>query len=137
VTGRADAASRASGAYDHYRRVLVTSAGITPVDLDAFEDFLDREVSGRIGQGDRLTWSQYRAFFRYWGQLGEAQAAGIAAEVRERVRTGSVQSPQAYLMWALKHRATATQRTGASSPRPTPLNSTNPSGSPARSERAR
>ena len=131
------AASRTSGPYDHYRQVLLASAGITPVDLDAFEDFLDREVTGRIGPTDRLTWPQYRAFFRYWGQLGETQATGIAAEVRERVRTGSVQSPQAYLMWALKHRATAAQRTGSSLPRPTPLKITNPSGAPARSELAR
>jgi len=117
ATGRADAASRVSGPYDHYRQALLASTAASAADLAAFEEFLDREVTGRLGT-DPLTWSQYRAFFRYWAQLGDAQAAGIAADIRERAAAGRVRSPQAYLMWALKRRAARTERDSSSSPRP-------------------
>jgi len=117
ATGRADAASRVSGPYDHYRQALLASTAASAADLAAFEEFLDREVTGRLGT-DPLTWSQYRAFFRYWAQLGDAQAAGIAADIRERAAAGRVRSPQAYLMWALKRRAARTERDSSSSSRP-------------------
>jgi len=118
ATGRADAASRATGPYDHYRQALIASTAASAADLAAFEEFLDREVIGRLGTSASLTWAQYRAFFRYWAQLGDAQAAAIAADVRERAGAGRVRSPQAYLMWALKRRATHTERDSSPSPRP-------------------
>ena len=113
-----DGGASAAASYYQFRHPLLASASATTVDLGAFEDFLHREVTGRIGPTNDLTWSQYCAFFRYWLQLGDAQAGGIAGEIRERLRTGHVRSPQAYLMWALKRRATHTEGASAPSARP-------------------
>ncbi len=94
--------TEAAGRYGDYRRVLMANAGASRADLADFEGFLERYVQAlRPGKG-QLAWPQYRGFFRHWKKLGDARATGIAATVLERVREGSVRSPDAYLMAELQ-----------------------------------
>ena len=110
--------SEAAGRYRDYRQVLMANAGTSRADLADFEAFLERYVQAlRPGKGE-LAWPQYRGFFRHWKKLGDARATGIAATVLERVREGSVRSPDAYLMAELQRCAALADGTADASAKP-------------------